>query len=121
MEKLLQMAMDAADQAEVFFREKKSTSLAMRNGSVTETSTSMISGYSLRMIRNGVLGTACSRNLTDRRDIVSNAVASLRAGWGPDIASLNPTSPHFSTPAIPRSTVWVTPTSSKRAGASSIR
>lgn len=82
MEKLLQMAMDAADQAEVFFREKKSTSLAMRNGSVTETSTSMISGYSLRMIRNGVLGTACSRNLTDRRDIVSNAVASLEGGVG---------------------------------------
>ncbi len=80
MEKLLEMAMDAADQAEVFFRAQNITRLTMRNGSVTETSTSMTSGYSLRIIRDGILGSACTRNLADRRDLVSNAVVSLEGG-----------------------------------------
>lgn len=80
MEKLLRMAMDAADQAEVFYREHSSTGLSMRNGSVTELSTSMNSGYSLRIIRKGILGTAYTQNLTDRHDLLSNAVASMEGG-----------------------------------------
>ncbi|HRY61478.1 MAG TPA: DNA gyrase modulator, partial [Candidatus Fermentibacter sp.] len=80
MEKLLRMAMDAADQAEVFYREHSSTSLSMRNGSVTELSTSINSGYSLRIIRDGILGTAYTQNLTDRHDLLSNAVASMEGG-----------------------------------------
>lgn len=80
MEKLLQMAMDAADQVEVFYQESNQTSLSMRNGSVTEMSTSMNSGYSLRLIRQGILGTAYTQNLIDRKDLLSNAIASMEGG-----------------------------------------
>jgi PmbA protein len=85
MEKLLQAAMESADGAEVYYTESEYSSLSMRNGVVTEVGTTMQSGYALRVLRNGRLGTAYTKNLLDRAELVKNAVASLegevRAGF----------------------------------------
>lgn len=77
MEKLLQAAMESADSAEVFFTESEYSSLSTRNGIVTEVGTTMQSGYALRVLKGGKLGTAYTKNLLDRSDLVKNALSSL--------------------------------------------
>jgi PmbA protein len=80
MKKLLEMAMERADQAEVFHLGETQGEITLRNGLLSEPTSSMESGYSLRIIRDGRLGTAYTKNLLDRRELVDNAIASLEAG-----------------------------------------
>src|SRR5512137_71194 len=80
MEKLLQAAMDSADAAEVYYTESEYSSLSMRNGIVTEVGTTMQSGYALRVLKGGRLGTAYTKNLLDRAELVRNALASIEGG-----------------------------------------
>jgi PmbA protein len=82
MKKLLEKALEVADQAEVYHLEEEGTSASMRNGKLKEMSTSIQSGYSLRIIRDGMLGTAYTKNLLDRDELVANALASLKGEVG---------------------------------------
>jgi PmbA protein len=77
MQKLLQLAMESADQAEVYSYQNEGTNLSMRGGLLTETSSTIQSGVALRIIRNGFLGAAYTKNLIDRAELVRNALASL--------------------------------------------
>ncbi|NLP05453.1 TldD/PmbA family protein [Candidatus Fermentibacteria bacterium] len=77
MEKLLRMALEGADQAEVFCHDSQSTELATRDGRVTSASSSISSGVALRIIRSGRMGFAYTKNLSDRAELVRNAQASL--------------------------------------------
>lgn len=102
MKKLLDAAAKKSDQAEVFFTRNDSSSLEMRNGTPSEMAASIQSGYALRILKDGRIGTAYTKNLLDREELVSNAVNSLKgnvkagfsfpgaskipAAWEPDVS-----------------------------------
>ena len=78
MKKLLEVAARSADQAEVFSVRSDSGSLEMRNGTPTDISASIQSGFALRLIKDGRIGTAYTKNLLDREQLVRNAMAGLK-------------------------------------------
>jgi PmbA protein len=78
MKKLLEIAARSADQAEVFGVRTDSGSLEMRNGIPTDISATIQSGFALRLIRDGKIGTAYTKNLLDREQLVNNALAGLK-------------------------------------------
>ncbi|MHC4663108.1 MAG: TldD/PmbA family protein [Planctomycetota bacterium] len=80
MEKLLEMAKAVSDQAELFIIESASNSVSYINGTLDDVSSSFRSGFSLRIISEGKLGFAYTRNLTDREEFLNNAVQSLGGG-----------------------------------------
>ncbi|MCD4706569.1 MAG: TldD/PmbA family protein [Candidatus Sabulitectum sp.] len=80
MEKLLELAAAKGCRAEVFSTREKSLSMSKVNGSVDDVSASIQSGVSLRILRDGRLGFAYTKNLIDREELVANALASLDAG-----------------------------------------
>ena len=80
MEKLLKIAASKGCKAEVFSTREKSVGMGKVNGAVNEVSASIQSGVSLRILKNGKMGTAYTKNLIDREELVANAMASLEAG-----------------------------------------
>lgn len=78
MKSLLDIAAKVSDQAEVFSIRNDSSSLDMRNGKPTDMSASIQSGYALRILKDGRIGTAYTKNLLDRKELVSNALSSLK-------------------------------------------
>ena len=78
MKKLLNIAAEVSDQAEVFFTRNTDNSLSMRNGIATDVSATIQSGYALRILKDGMIGTAYTKNLMDRRELVDNALDSLK-------------------------------------------
>ncbi|MCU0611762.1 MAG: TldD/PmbA family protein [Candidatus Eisenbacteria bacterium] len=78
MKKLLEIAASSAAQAEVFSVRTDSVSLRMRNGIPTDISATIQSGFALRIIRDGMIGTAYTKNLLDREQLVRNALAGLK-------------------------------------------
>ena len=77
MEQVLKIAEKVADQAEIFFLENNSTSLTFQNNRPTDVKGSIQTGYALRLIKDGRIGTSYTRNLIDRDELVKNALASL--------------------------------------------
>ncbi|MEN8207733.1 MAG: metallopeptidase TldD-related protein [Candidatus Fermentibacteria bacterium] len=78
MKKLLDTAAKVCDQAEVFSIRNDSSSLEMRNGKPSDMSASIQSGYAIRVLKNGRIGTAYTKNLLDRDELVRNALDSLK-------------------------------------------
>lgn len=78
MKRLLEAAAKVSDEAEVFYVRDDSGSLDMRNGRTTDTSASIQSGYALRILRDGMIGTAYTKNLLDRNELVANALDSIK-------------------------------------------
>jgi len=78
MKKLLDIAAKVSDQAEVFSIRNDTSSLEMRNGKPTDMSASIQSGFSLRILKEGRIGTAFTKNLLDREELASNALNSLK-------------------------------------------
>ena len=78
MKKLLDVAAKVSDQAEVFSIRNDSSSLDMRNGKPSDMSASIQSGYALRILKDGRIGTAYTKNLLNRDELVSNALDSLK-------------------------------------------
>lgn len=78
MKKLLELASAEADHAEVFHEMDEAGSMSMRNGRATEMSATIQSGYALRMIRDGKIGTAYTKNLLDPAGMVENALVSMK-------------------------------------------
>ncbi len=78
MKELLDIAARVCDQAEVFSIRNDSGSLEMRNGKPTDMSASIQSGYALRVLKDERIGTAYTKNLLNRDELVSNAMDSLK-------------------------------------------
>ncbi len=78
MKKLLETASRVSDQAEVYSVRTDSSSLEMRNGTPTDLSASIQSGYAIRLLKDGRIGTAYTKNLLDREELVENALNSLK-------------------------------------------
>ena len=79
MKNLLDIAAKVSDQAEVFYTGNDGSYLTIRNGTPSETAASVQSGYALRILKDGRIGTAYTKNLLDRQELVSNALNSLKA------------------------------------------
>ncbi len=80
MEKLLQIASQMADQAEVFYIEEAGDSVEFSDSKLDKADTSMSAGIALRVIKNGKLGLAHTRNLLDREALVKQALQSASSG-----------------------------------------
>jgi PmbA protein len=80
MEKLLEMAKGVSEQAEVYSFETTSDGVGFENAKLKEIDSKMQSGMSLRIIKDGKLGFAYTRNLRDREELLQNAVDSLKGG-----------------------------------------
>ena len=80
MKQLLDKALEKVDEAEVYYLKNDVGSIVIRNGEIEDMDSSILSGYALKVIRDGRLGTAYTANLLDRDELVSNALASLEGG-----------------------------------------
>ncbi len=80
MDKLLKIAAAKGLKAEVYSIREKSLSMSKVNGAVSEVSASIQSGVSLRILKDGKLGFAYTKNLIDREELIANALSSLDAG-----------------------------------------
>ena len=80
MEKLLQMANKVSDQAEVYSQENTYNSVSFQDSKLHDVDSVFQSGMSLRIIKNGKLGFAYTRNLINREELLHNALTSLEGG-----------------------------------------
>lgn len=80
MDKLLKLASQAADQAEVCFSEYSSDSLEFSDGKLDKCDSTLSSGIALRVIKNGNMGLAHTRNLLDREALLKQALLSTENG-----------------------------------------
>jgi PmbA protein len=80
MEKLLEMAKKVSDQAEIYSQEHMNNAVSFQNAKLHEIESSFQSGLSLRIIKNGKLGFAYTRNLINRQELIDNALLSLKGG-----------------------------------------
>ncbi len=78
MKKLLETASKVSEQAEVYSIRTDSSALEMRNGTPTDLSASIQSGFAIRLLKDGRIGTAYTKNLLDREELVENALDSLK-------------------------------------------
>lgn len=80
MEKLLEMAKKKSDKAELYSVEYTSNQVSFENAKLQNIDSKFQSGVSLRIIKDGKLGFAYTRNLINREELVKNAVDSLKGG-----------------------------------------
>ncbi len=80
MEQLLQTAKKVSDQAEVYSISYADDAVYFENAKLNNMDSKVQSGVSLRIIKDGKLGFAFTRNLIDRQELVQNALDSLKGG-----------------------------------------
>jgi len=86
MEKLMEIARKAADRVEVYSRDTRSDDVSFENAKLKDIGSSISSGIGLTLIKDGKLGTAYTRNLTDREGLVENALTAMKGGVEADYA-----------------------------------
>lgn len=80
MEELLEMARKRADEAEVYSLDEVSDEVRFEDGRLKDIESKSQSGLSLRVIRDGKLGFAYTKNLIDPAQTLQNALDSLQGG-----------------------------------------
>ncbi|GEM_PF-2634000 len=80
MERLLELAKKAADQAGVYGKDTVSDVVNFENSRFKDIVSGIESGVSLLLKKDGRLGSAYTRNLVDREKLVGDALVSLRNG-----------------------------------------
>ena len=80
MEELLEMASRVCDQVEIYSLEEIADGVSFENAKLKEIDSSNQCGLSLRMIKDGKLGFAYTKNLTNREELLQNAMDSLKGG-----------------------------------------
>jgi PmbA protein len=80
VKQLLEIATSKADSAEVFMTSNESNQISFENSKVNEISDKIQTGYALRIIKNGKIGSSYTKNLLDRDDVVNRALDSLHGG-----------------------------------------
>jgi PmbA protein len=80
MEKLLKIAREVSDQVEIFSHKSSQTRTSFEDSSLRNIDTTYQCGIALRLIRDGKLGFAYTRNLADPSALVEAALSSLKAG-----------------------------------------
>ncbi len=80
MEKLLEMARKISDKAEVYSITTSGNSISFENSCLKDIESKILSGVSLRIMKNGIMGFAYTRNLKSREELIQNAIDSLNGG-----------------------------------------
>lgn len=80
MEKLLEMAKEVCDKAEVYSNEYTYNPVTFKNAKLHDIDSKFQSGVSLRIIKDSKLGFAYTRNLINREEVLRNAIDSLEGG-----------------------------------------
>ena len=78
MEQLMEMAKRVSDQVELYALEEMGDGVGFENGKLKEIESQSQSGISLRVIRDGRLGFAYTKNLINREEFLQNALDSLK-------------------------------------------
>lgn len=77
MERLLDLALrGGAEQAEVYYKTSKTLSVEVKGGSVEALESSVSTGYSLRVLKQGRLGFSYSRDPLDLKKVLETAIQS---------------------------------------------
>ncbi len=82
MDKILREAAKICDQAEVFFSTETTNILVYEDGQLKDIESKFEAGISLRIIKDGRLGFAYTRNYDTVKDLIDNARQSLKGGIG---------------------------------------
>lgn len=80
MEKLMKLAKQAVDQAEIYYTESVSDSLSFTDSKFDKADTSLRSGMALRIIKDGRIGYAHTRNLLSAESLLDQAIQSSKEG-----------------------------------------
>jgi PmbA protein len=80
MERLLEMARKVSDKAEVYSVERRGDGVSFEDAHLKDVESSIQSGISMRIIRSDTLGFAYTTNLTNREELIRNALDSLKGG-----------------------------------------
>jgi PmbA protein len=80
MEELLETARRISDQVEVYSLDQTVNSVSFENAKLKDIDSKLQSGISLRIIKDGKLGLAFTRNLIDPEELLQNALDSLNGG-----------------------------------------
>lgn len=78
MERLLDLAAKSSYRAEVFSVSEQMDEVHFENSGLKEISSSNQKGYSLRIIKDGKIGAAYTKNLDNREEFLQNAIHSLK-------------------------------------------
>ena len=78
MERLFEKAKQVGGQAEIYSLEQQSDQIHFENGRLKDIESKIQSGISLRIIKNGCLGFAYTKNLLDPEDLLQQALDSLK-------------------------------------------
>ncbi len=78
MEKLMKIAKEKKLEAEVYSYFESSDSLSFENGNFKDISSNKTFGVSLRIIKNGMIGYAYTKNLKDTEELVNNALIGIK-------------------------------------------
>ena len=80
MEKLMKIAKKHADEVEIYSIKNSNKSLNYGNNIPKDMDFKIQSGVSLRIIKDGKIGMAYTKNLKNRKGLVENAIKSLKGG-----------------------------------------
>ncbi|MBI5744464.1 MAG: TldD/PmbA family protein [Elusimicrobia bacterium] len=80
MERLIDCAARTGAEFEIYSCSSETREVKIKNSLLKDAEANMTSGVSLRLIKDGLAGFAYTKNLNDPRDLVGNALASLKAG-----------------------------------------
>jgi len=80
VEKLLEKAKKVCDKAELYSNEYIYNPVSFKNARLHDIDSTIQSGISLRIIKEGKLGFAYTRNLANREELLQNALDSLKGG-----------------------------------------
>lgn len=78
LEKLMDIAKKYCDEVEIYEVNYIADGVSFENGRLKDIDSTIQSGISLRIIKDGKLGFAYTKNLIDPEDLVKNALASLK-------------------------------------------
>ncbi len=80
MEQLMNIATKVADRVEIYSESEVTDGVSFENARLKDIESARESGVALLLIKDGMLGHAYTRNLTDREGLVRNALANLAGG-----------------------------------------
>jgi len=78
MERLMEMARKVSDGVEIYALEESGDSVSFENGTLKDIESHSQSGVSLRIIKEGQLGFAYTKNLINREEFLEDALESLK-------------------------------------------
>jgi len=80
MEKLLKMAQNVCDQAEVYSIHSEESTVTFENGKLKNIERAIQSGVTLRIIKDGMQGFSYTKDLKDREKLIQNSINALSGG-----------------------------------------